>query len=143
MTTLQLLAKQDKKQFNILRRAMQKDVRQRPSILTEVNNSDVEYDGPRPDRTWVSRDFLVSLYDDPTCLRMTVCRTQVDNSGNWVDGITWDELESIKEIIGYGDMWGLEVYPPSDSIVNVANMRHIFLFPNKPEFAWGRSALAD
>lgn len=143
MNILQRLAKTDKKQFNAARREIQKDVRKRPVKLTEMDISAVDHDGPAPERCWVSRKFLVSMYVEESCLRMTVCRTEIDNTGNWVDKITWDELEAIKEEIGYGDMWGLEIYPPLDEVVNVANMRHVFLFPDKPDFAWAKNALAD
>lgn len=137
MNILQHYAKTDRTQFNALRRDMQKENRQRPSMLTEVDVSLVETDAQKPLRSWVSRKYLVSLYEDSHCLRMTICRTSVDNNGNWVDGITWDEIQAIKEEVGYGNMWGLEVFPASDKLVNVASMRHVFLFPNKPEFAWG------
>lgn len=143
MNILRRLAVTDKKKFNEIRREIQRDVRKRPMQLSEVDISTIEHDGKMPERAWTSRQFVVSMYVEESCLRMTVCRTAIDNSGNWVDKITWDELMSIKEEIGYGDMWGLEVYPPSDQVINVASMRHVFLFPDKPDFAWAKTTLAD
>jgi hypothetical protein len=57
----------------------------------------------------------------------------------WVDGITWDQLQEIKRGVGLGDKLAVEVYPEDKNIVNVANMRHLFVLPERPLFAWARS----
>ena len=43
------------------------------------------------------------------------------------DGITWDELQSIKNQIGYQDFLAFEMYPPEKDVVNVENMRHLWI----------------
>lgn len=79
--------------------------------------------------------FLVQLYQEPNKpLRITVNRTKRKNN-DWVDGITWDELMHIKRMIGFKDKCAVEVYPPDTSIVNVANMRHLWI-TDMPDFAW-------
>jgi len=52
----------------------------------------------------------------------------------WQDGITWDELQEIKNQCGYQDHWMCEYYPPQDQVVNVANIRHLWLMDKPPEY---------
>lgn len=61
----------------------------------------------------------------------------VDRDGNWIDGITWDELMEIKRQCGFGDRLAVEIYPPDEHIVNVANMRHLFIC-NEINVPWWR-----
>lgn len=79
---------------------------------------------------WRSRDFLVQVYDkgESNVLRMTVSRTESDVRGNWKSSITWDELQRCKREIGRGHLEGFEVFPAEGEVVNVANMRHVWIF---------------
>jgi hypothetical protein len=38
---------------------------------------------------------------------------------------------------GFSGNWAVEVYPPEDEVVNVANMRHLWII-HKPEYGWRR-----
>jgi len=49
---------------------------------------------------------------------------------------SWDELMQIKRQCGYGDACACELLPPDKDIVNVANMRHIFIMDTPPQFLW-------
>lgn len=85
----------------------------------------------------VNRDFLVQLFaEDNDVIRISVNRTHVDKNGRWKDGITWDELQDIKRRVGYGDCFAVEAYPETLHVVNVAPMRHLFVLPERPEWAW-------
>ncbi len=89
---------------------------------------------------WVSREFLVQVFRHPRDAgheRLTICRTQQNGAGRWEDGISWDELQQLKRECGRGDRWAVEVYPADTSIVDDANMRHLWLLPEAPPFAWG------
>lgn len=57
----------------------------------------------------------------------------------WLDGITFDELMQLKRECGRGDLDALEVYPADFDLVNVANMRHLFIVPGGVSFAWRNS----
>lgn len=85
-----------------------------------------------------SRQFLAQLYEEPNgVLRLSVNRSMTDKQGDrWIDGITWDQLQQVKAECGFGDQWAVEVYPPESDIVNVANVRHLWLLPQAPAFAW-------
>ena len=95
-------------------------------------------------RAFRNRYFLAQIYREPNgFLRLTVQRCAIDKRGMWVDGITWDEMMTVKSMIGMSDRWAVEVYPPTDEIVNVANMRHLFLLADAPAYAWRPNAKAD
>lgn len=94
-------------------------------------------------RVWRSRDYLVQEYAEPApvLVRLSVLRTTLDpKTGRWVDGITWDELQSIKTECGYGRHDALEIYPPDGDVVNVANLRHLWVMRELQSFAWRKGA---
>jgi hypothetical protein len=79
-------------------------------------------------QVWRSRFFLVQVFDEGGGrLRLSVNRTDCDKFGDYLDGITWDELQALKRQCGYGDRLAVEVYPPDADVVNVANIRHLFV----------------
>lgn len=83
-------------------------------------------------RVWRSNRFAVQEYlEGDGSTRLTVNRTAIDEKGAWVEGITWDELMAIKRQAGYGEWFAVEIYPADDNVVNVANMRHLWI-PEKP-----------
>jgi len=93
-------------------------------------------------KAFKNRDFLVQIYEENTGFtRLSINRTKLigfNNLGNpiWKDGITWDQLQSIKNSLGYENHWLVECYPPEDLLINVANMRHLYLLKETPEFGW-------
>lgn len=99
----------------------------------------------RPDRDTTlvrvlrSRDFLVQIYteDGPAECRLSVLRTTLAGD-RWQDGITWDELQRLKAEAGFADRDALEVYPAARDVVNVANIRHIWIMREPVSFAWRR-----
>jgi hypothetical protein len=94
-----------------------------------------------PDRLKVlrSREFLVQLFEEPAgILRLSVNHTEwSERVGSWREDISWDDLQRVKREAGFADRWAVEIYPAHGSIVNVANMRHIWLLREAPAFAWG------
>ncbi|NJM51062.1 MAG: hypothetical protein HC843_09460 [Sphingomonadales bacterium] len=92
-------------------------------------------------RVMRSFDFMVQIYAEPNeVLRLSINRCAFDRkSGRWVDGITWDDLQHLKTLAGYGDQTAYELYPPDGDMVNAANIRHIWIMPNSPEYMWRRA----
>ena len=88
-------------------------------------------------KVFLSVGFLVQVFDEETSTRLSINRTQRRN-GKWVDLITWDELQEIKNAIGYGNSYAIEIYPPDDEVVNVANMRHLWIPKEKINIGWIR-----
>ena len=69
-----------------------------------------------------SRGLLAQIYLEENGLRLSVRLT--DGS----DGLTWDDLAWVLHVL-LPDRWAVEVYPPAHAVVNVANMRHLYVYP--------------
>ena len=94
-----------------------------------------------PKKVYKNDEFLVQIFKldgEPT--RLTVNRVKHKN-GKWLDGITWDQLMHVKRLVGYANMCAIEIYPPDQDIVNVANMRHLWIV-DMPDFAWKEDKVA-
>jgi len=87
-------------------------------------------------RVWLNREFLIQEFDEQNSIRITVNRTEMMPNGRWLDGISWDELQQIKNEIGYGKSYAIEIYPPDHDIVNDANIRHLWVLPVPLPIGW-------
>ena len=94
----------------------------------------------QPVAMWRSRHFLVSQYraPAPAVARPSIHRTTLDGD-RWADGITWDELQRLKCEAGFDECWAVEAYPPAREVVNVANIRHLWLLPEAPAYFWRKA----
>lgn len=88
---------------------------------------------------WRSKEFFVVVFDENGRTRITVNRTMIDGSGEWMDGISWEELQRIKNEVGFADRDAVEVYPKDGDEVNVANMRHLWVLDEDCPFAWRKN----
>lgn len=126
------------------RRQMERENARQPAVLTPV--SDWKDRGDLPAgliEVWRSREFLVQIYaESPGIIRASINRVSFD-SGNdrWVDGISWEELQRVKREIGRANLDAVEVFPADRDIVNVANMRHLFIMDEPLPFVWRRHAV--
>ena len=119
------------------RRQLERDNAKLPLALQEVPRDEWP-DGNHPQlRVLRSRRFLVQEFpeDDPVLVRLSVNRTTVSGD-RWADEISWDELQKIKSECGYRNFDAVEIYPADADVVNVANMRHLWVMRNGLEFAW-------
>lgn len=96
-----------------------------------------------PVAVWRSRDFLVQQFraNAPALVRLSILRTTLDGD-RWRDGITWDDMQRLKAEAGFAQAWAVEVFPAESDLVNVANVRHLWLLPEAPAFAWQRDRKA-
>lgn len=122
------------------RRLLEKQNAKQPLVLQPVPRSQWPVDHPRlPKEVWRSRDYLVQVYEEANGFeRMSVSSTILCGE-RWADGISWDDLMGLKRQCGRGDRDALEVYPADRDIVNVANMRHLWLPAEPVGFAWRRT----
>lgn len=96
-------------------------------------------------RVMRSKGFLVQIYTEaaPVVARLSILRTSIDTNGGWQQDITWEELQRLKSEAGYGTHDAVEVYPPEADVVNVANIRHLWVLPaNSLPFAWRAGEIA-
>lgn len=88
-------------------------------------------------KAYVSKRYFVQLYqEDNKPLRISIIRNKVNVSMEWEDNLTWEEIQGIKDDIGFKNYDCVEVYPAHDNIVNVANMRHIWVMDKLLPFSW-------
>lgn len=119
------------------RRALAKSNAHRPLALVRVPREEwPEWVAPPPGLTelWRSRNFLVQVFTHEDATRLSVCRTEV-RGDRFRGDITWEDLQRLKRECGRGDQCAVELFPPDSEVVNVANMRHLWLVP-APSFMW-------
>jgi hypothetical protein len=95
----------------------------------------------RPVAVWRSRHYLVQRYDAAALggvevRRLSINRVTMGSSGYWDQDIPWEDLQRCKRESGHGDWYGVEIYPRDRDIVNVANMRHLWLMAEPLELGW-------
>ena len=91
----------------------------------------------RPLRVWQSRDYLAVLYQEPDGrLRLSVNSVRRNPQGMWRDGITWDELQRVKNECLGPETWCAEAFPAESALVRESNIRHLFVMDAKPDWAW-------
>lgn len=126
-------------------RQLERENLKRPLYMARLSPS--EYPAMSPPsllEAWRSRDFLAQVFRDPHGVRVSINRTMLDrNTGRWDENISWDELMLVKRQIGFGDRWAYEVFPPDKKVVNVANMRHLWIPDAEPSFGWNRPAICS
>ena len=119
------------------RRQLEKDNLKQSKKLTEIPRSKWPSDNEKnKTRIFRSRRFLVQEFSEKNSIRISVNRTSMNINGRWEENITWDELQEIKREIGYGDMCAVEIFPKDKDIVNVANMRHLWVQSEQSEIGW-------
>lgn len=82
--------------------------------------------------------FLVQVRKHGPITRLAINKVKhsiVNGRICWEDGITWDELQEIKNQCGFKDKWLIEYYPPADKVVNVANIRHLYVLDDEPIYS--------
>jgi hypothetical protein len=124
------------------RRAAQKHMRKEsatyPAHLVEIPRSEWLSAGPSGIvKVFRSRDYLVQVFSASggAAFRLSVNRTQLSGSG-WGQDIPWVDLQRLKAEAGFGGWDAVEVYPRDTDVVNVANMRHIWIMVDPLSFAW-------
>lgn len=131
------------------RRAMMAHAREeaarRPAKLTQIPFSQwpesYRNSPDAPTQVWHSREFLAQIYDvKPThgidTRRLSICRVTLKEDGRWEEGLSWDDLMRAKREAGFGDWYAVEIYPRDRDIVNVANMRHLWILAVPLELGW-------
>lgn len=107
-----------------------------PEHLVDVPRSQWPPAMPTLRRVLRSRTYLVQVHLELSgVVRLTICRTMLGRKG-WEDNIPWKDLQRLKREAGYGDHCAVELYPPDEHEVNVANMRHLWVLEEAPDFMW-------
>lgn len=101
-------------------------------------NSTLPEDSIPVARAYRNKFFLVQVYvHSENVTRLSINRTELMPNGFWKDGITWDEIQHIKNKLGYQDFDAIEIYPKANDLVDVSNIRHIWILKNHElSFIW-------
>ncbi len=119
------------------RRALQRDNKDFGKTMQEVPIPPRMSGRDRaPEKAFRSREFLAQYFTFEACERLSINRANLNSSGAWTDGITWDELQRVKSECGFGYRIAVEIYPEDGHVVYDANMRHLWLLKERPNFAW-------
>src|SRR5882757_1329974 len=114
------------------RRALEAENRKQPLTLRLIPRAEWPdtYQPPKLKEVWRSRGFLLQVHQENDGIeRLTICRTEV-RGGDWTENIEWEELQRLKRECGRGDKDAVEVFPAEAYVVNVANMRHLWVMPD-------------
>ena len=122
------------------RRMLEEENKKWPEHLIEVPSAQWPVStimlSQQPLSVWRSRKFLVQIFgEEAGIFRLSVIRT-THTGENWEENIAWDELQALKSQCGFADKDAVEVYPSSEDVVNVANMRHLWVLPLPLSFKW-------
>jgi hypothetical protein len=117
------------------------EAKKRPVKLTEIPRGLWPMSQTKQTHVWHSRKFLVQMFDETPfqgidTRRISVCRVTLQNDGAWEEGLSWEDLMQVKREIGFGDWYAVEIYPRDIDIVNVANMRHLWLLGAPLSIGW-------
>lgn len=92
-----------------------------------------------PFRVLRNNQFFVQCHRETHGItRITVNRIKLKTLHRWDDEISWDDLQWVKNAVGYAHKNAVEVFPEQKRVVNVANMRHLWVLPNdfNAPFVW-------
>lgn len=108
--------------------------------LERIHDAEQHYSGNTSCclEVWRSSRFLAVVYRDNRSggTRISVNRTTIKLNGDWEEDITWSELMQVKREIGRGEQHAVEIYPADSCIVDVANMRHLWLLDEPHPYTW-------
>lgn len=77
---------------------------------------------------WESTVFFAAAFQEDGCIRLDVFRKDME------DGITWDELQKIKNGCGFKHQDAIEFYPKDSDVINTGNYRHLYIMAEPLKF---------
>lgn len=84
-----------------------------------------------------NKDYLLQIYEEASNLiRLSITRTMINADLEWQDGITWEQLQALKDEAGFDQCDAVEVFPRKDDVVNAHNVRHLWVLAHQLPFVW-------
>lgn len=122
------------------RQQLERDNAKQSDVLREVPRKHWPDQNAPQLRVLRSREFLVQVFNAsfPALVQLSICRTKL-NGERWEDGIAWECLQRLKRECGYGDRDAIEIFPADVDVVNVANMRHLWIMAEPVACAWRKT----
>jgi len=117
---------------------LEKESKRYPAHLVSVPLEDMP-PSTKAIAVWRNREYLVQVYHEKesgVVARLSINRTSLDALGGWRQDIPWEDMQRLKREAGYGGFDAVEVFPRDMDVVNVANMRHLWVLQEQLPFAW-------
>ena len=89
--------------------------------MKPIDTPMLSYFGEPSVGAWKSDIYNAFAFHDKYAIRLDIER--VDKT----DGITWDELQKIKNECGFGAFDAVELYPANDDVIDTGNWRHLYI----------------
>lgn len=83
-------------------------------------------------KVWASKLYVVRYYRYGRSERLSVDYTVSELNEN-VNIITWDDLQRIKNNVGFADRYAVELFPPKSEEIHGIEQRHLWLV-SEPDF---------
>jgi len=74
---------------------------------------------------WESDVYNVYAFEDKKTIRLDIQKK------DGKDGISWDDLQKIKNDCGFEDQDAVEFFPAKKDVINTENWRHLYVFFEK------------
>jgi hypothetical protein len=129
-------------------RAWQEAAAKRPERLTPIPRDRWPpcFSGESQLQAWESQAYLVQHYraapfNGIACTRLSASWFPVVKEKQWAAGwlwpdpLSWSQIQAIKREV-LGDLFAVEIYPPDEDVVDLANTRHLFVFAEPLALGW-------
>lgn len=138
MTDARMMSRNERR---VVSKYMRQEAEQWPNELKLLTPEQwpTHFSGDKPIEIWRSKEFLLQVYVGNGIERLSVNRCRLGRGGNWSEDISWDDLQRLKRECGRGDFDAVEIYPRDADLVNVANMRHLWVMSMPVPFAWRKT----
>lgn len=93
--------------------------------MVKVDTLWQSYFGEHSIGVWEDDTYFVAAFKEGDVTRLDLHRKDLES------GITWDEIQRIKDECGFEDNDAIEFYPAKKDILNNGNFRHIYIFNEK------------
>jgi len=110
-------------------------------VVIDPNSVEGTYSVP-PFKVVRNRRIMVQMFHErDNIIRLSINRCEIQRKADppfweWKDGLTWNDLQKIKNELGFSDHDAVEIFPKECDEVSVANMRHLWIMPIPLWFAW-------
>ena len=87
-----------------------------------VERSFTSFAGEPSIACWEDDTYYATAFDAKVAIHLAIHRRDMK------DGISWDELQRIKNACGFEDRDAVEAYPRQRDVINTGNIRHLYVF---------------
>ena len=122
----------NRKQRKLLEKAKKESIKSFSDKLTKISIDDpyLHYISKKDEvkEIYRNKQFLVIIFACGNGLKITVSRNEYDYKTKRQKGnISWDELQQIKNDIGYSEHTFVEFFPKESELIDIDSVRHLWL----------------